>query len=1193
MLRGSSNGAVRLYYDGVEKFITTSTGISVTGGGAFTDNISIVGDVKKLQWIDTEGNWKIESGNGSNKLVIHSESLVEDYLTIKGTGVIQLNDYGSGSNTGTATQKLAVDSSGNIIEIPIGGGAVDGSGTANTVTMWSDADTITDAPITISGNNATFAGNVTIPNNKFLKLVRSSGSLATEAIGITSGTDDVRFLTTGDFNFVNGSLTNLLNISNGGNVGIGETNPAVPLHISKDSASGENIALLLDNNNTTAGNEIGMLFRCMTGGANTDFEIFGKANAANDMDLVFQSDGSNERVRFTGDGNVGIGTTSPAAKLHVSGNSFLLGANYGIYGNNDINNYYIKGNSSGSQLVLNWYGGFQFKTDGGTNRVLIDSTGNVGIGTTTNINAPLTVQSNGGGSAINIIGRDNGTADESIIDFYQNDGTTRMAYMLADDGNLDFATGGSTVRMRIDSSGNVGIGTTSPAQTLDVNGVIAINGTRMFSTIGTNSYIWNNTGGLNVVDDTGNTVQLTVKDSGNVGVGTTSPNDALEVAGNSATTHRIRINNANASGSETLAFVQGTTFKSWVEYNNSNGNFDIWQYTNNDLRFGTNNTERMRITSGGVLKVGGTDAGYTSTKIHTGNYSASQSGINILSSNTGYGYILFGDGDGAASYTGQITYKHGDEFMAFNTNSVERMRIDSSGNVGIGNTNPSAFGKFIVEGTGNLLNLNATSGKVYQAFYENGVGRFYLNTLNGSDGLAFTDADGSTERMRITSGGDVGIGATAPDIFGRFYARTLGIQTSSGIAKIQIDGSSYSGIDLGQGGTRYGELNASAAIVQLQTLADIPLTFGTGTGATERMRIDSSGNVGIGLTSPAARLDVLQETRISYLQGNQYRTRITNTDGNTRILSDGQQCNIIFGTTGNVANGTASEAMRLNWEGKLGIGTTSPGRGLTIDKSNANAALEIIKNNTTNQIVYLGTGSSGGTDDPLLRMFHNGTENIRLYTTGNSWINGGNVGIGVTSPQSKLHIGETATVGSNFTTAVNNSQLFVHNVGANTNSNVIFAGGDTGATGGTGAYSFGQSGLGYTHWIFYHKPISTNQSSVGSISSTSTATAYNTSSDYRLKENVVEMTGALNRVSELKPSRFNFIEDEDKTVDGFLAHEVQDIVPEAITGEKDAVDEDGNAIYQGIDQSKLVPLLVGAIQELKAEIELLKTQINN
>jgi hypothetical protein len=190
---------------------------------------------------------------------------------------------------------------------------------------------------------------------------------------------------------------------------------------------------------------------------------------------------------------------------------------------------------------------------------------------------------------------------------------------------------------------------------------------------------------------------------------------------------------------------------------------------------------------------------------------------------------------------------------------------------------------------------------------------------------------------------------------------------------------------------------------------------------------------------------------------------------------------------------------------------------------------------------------------------------------------------------------------------------------------------------------------------------------VGSISTYSSATSYNTSSDYRLKENVVSMTGALDRVSQLKPSRFNFIADADKTVDGFLAHEVQEIVPEAITGEKDAMrteeyevtpavyedvvhpaeeavyetiehpaveeelDDEGNIIvegkeayteevlvteakeewtekvlvsekvmgtrevpdYQGIDQSKLVPLLVGAIQELKSEIESLKSQINN
>ena len=115
----------------------------------------------------------------------------------------------------------------------------------------------------------------------------------------------------------------------------------------------------------------------------------------------------------------------------------------------------------------------------------------------------------------------------------------------------------------------------------------------------------------------------------------------------------------------------------------------------------------------------------------------------------------------------------------------------------------------------------------------------------------------------------------------------------------------------------------------------------------------------------------------------------------------------------------------------------------------------------------------------------------------------------------------------------------------------------------------------------------------GSISISGSTTSYNTSSDYRLKENVVDMTGALDRVEQLQPKRFNFISDTETTVDGFIAHEVQSVIPEAITGEKDAVDDEGNAEYQGIDQSKIVPLLVGAIKELKAEIETLKSQINS
>ena len=112
----------------------------------------------------------------------------------------------------------------------------------------------------------------------------------------------------------------------------------------------------------------------------------------------------------------------------------------------------------------------------------------------------------------------------------------------------------------------------------------------------------------------------------------------------------------------------------------------------------------------------------------------------------------------------------------------------------------------------------------------------------------------------------------------------------------------------------------------------------------------------------------------------------------------------------------------------------------------------------------------------------------------------------------------------------------------------------------------------------------------GSISQNGTsAVAYNTSSDYRLKENVVDMTGSVDRLKQLKPSRFNFITDgPSRTVDGFIAHEVSSVVPEAITGIKDAVDAENNIIPQGIDQSKLVPLLVGAIKELTARMEALE-----
>jgi prepilin-type processing-associated H-X9-DG protein len=102
---------------------------------------------------------------------------------------------------------------------------------------------------------------------------------------------------------------------------------------------------------------------------------------------------------------------------------------------------------------------------------------------------------------------------------------------------------------------------------------------------------------------------------------------------------------------------------------------------------------------------------------------------------------------------------------------------------------------------------------------------------------------------------------------------------------------------------------------------------------------------------------------------------------------------------------------------------------------------------------------------------------------------------------------------------------------------------------------------------------------------------YTTSSDYRLKENIVTEWDATSRLKQLKPSRFNFKEEKDRTRDGFIAHEVSSIVPEAVGGEKDAVDKDGKPQYQGIDHSKLVPLLTKALQESIARADALEARI--
>jgi hypothetical protein len=131
------------------------------------------------------------------------------------------------------------------------------------------------------------------------------------------------------------------------------------------------------------------------------------------------------------------------------------------------------------------------------------------------------------------------------------------------------------------------------------------------------------------------------------------------------------------------------------------------------------------------------------------------------------------------------------------------------------------------------------------------------------------------------------------------------------------------------------------------------------------------------------------------------------------------------------------------------------------------------------------------------------------------------------------------------------------------------------------------SNSGTTQAIVFRKNTSTQ---VGSIQTSTTATSYVTSSDYRLKENIAPMTGALSKVAALKPVTYKWKSDGSNS-QGFIAHELAEVVPEAVTGEKDAVNEDGSIKAQGIDTSFLVATLTAAIQELKAEVDELRAQL--
>ena len=328
-----------------------------------------------------------------------------------------------------------------------------------------------------------------------------------------------------------------------------------------------------------------------------------------------------------------------------------------------------------------------------------------------------------------------------------------------------------------------------------------------------------------------------------------------------------------------------------------------------------------------------------------------------------------------------------------------------------------------------------------------------------------------------------------------------------------------------------------------------------GTGNT----IIASGEVGVGTTTPATYTDyvsgsnapsvVVAGSQPSYVLAD---TDISGNDGTLGITKAGEDTVINNLGAGNVRiSNNGSERMRIDSSGNFGIGTSSPAVALHVQAGSGqfrlhegNAADNKYGEIEVSNGKLILHSDKGDVESNTTMQFHlDNSEKMRID-----------------------HLGRVFFFCTDEPSSSVDGAAFINN---------------------EGELRFGNSTTGNTTRVRFYNP----NGEVGAIRTNGSNTSYITSSDYRLKENVVDMSGAIDRVKALAPKRFNFIADADTTVDGFLAHEAQTVVPEAISGTKHAVDEDGNIVVQGIDQSKLVPLLTGALQEAIAKIESLETKV--
>ena len=464
--------------------------------------------------------------------------------------------------------------------------------------------------------------------------------------------------------------------------------------------------------------------------------------------------------------------------------------------------------------------------------------------------------------------------------------------------------------------------------------------------------------------------------------------------------------------------------------------------------------------------------------------------------------------------------------IAFTEGGTESMRIDSAGNLGVGTSSPNAASRATILSSGTST---SAFGNVGLRLSANGSG--YASTLVFSDevansagismvsgNLAFGTSGFNTERMRIDSSGNVGIGTTTPN---KISGTTiLSINTASPAL--------YAGLDISTNDAVRTALYANNAGSFLETRTSTPLVFGTNT--TERMRIDSSGNVGIGTSTP----------------------------------SSGSKLTVAVNTTGATVPTDSLVAIVDSKDMALGDGGGIRMGGVFTTGSTSNPDMTYIKaykeNATSGNFSYaltFGTRANGG----------NPTEQMRIDSSGNLL-----VGATATSGNAKFFVDGSVTdnISRMFNSSATPYGLYIRYSGAapnNTGQEFLFCN-DTGATrftarsnGGLANYSANNVNL----------------------------------SDAREKTNIELAGNYLSKICSIPVKTFNYIDqnrkDDDGLTLGVVAQDVQAVAPELVSESDWSAEKDGSKMRLSIYQTDLQYALMKAIQELKAELDSVKAEL--